>query len=91
MPTINFIYQFEIVTTNRKLNDQQVYQYQFIVLGSPSVTINDVMVLRVGSGLDQWLEPINSGEKTKTQYTIKFANSKDPLNKLLVITKIIAA
>ena len=88
MPVQGFMFQYQLVTTNMNLNDQNVFKFRFIVLGANPVTINEVITLKLGSALSDFSEDINYGEKTKTQYRITFQNRIDPNNMLLVIQKI---
>lgn len=83
-----FTFNYQVYTKNAYLNDQNVFQYEFINLSTASVTLNNQLTLKAGTNLSQYKEDIQNGEKTATQYYIKFANDSDPTNSLLVITKI---
>ncbi len=83
-----FRFDIQQYKNDATIPDQNVYQYQFIVLGSTAVTINQNMTLRVGSPLASWLEPIKAGEKSAQVYKIRFQNSNDPNNLVIVISKI---
>jgi len=83
-----YTFNFQIYSTNIKLNDQQVIEYEFIQLGNTTCTINNQLILKSGSVLSRWKESIAVNQKTGTQYTLKWDNPSDPDNKLLVITKV---
>ena len=83
-----FFFNYQIYTKNTLLNDTNVFQYHFINLSTATVTLNNQLSLKAGTNLSEFKEDIQSGEKTATQYAIKFANDNDPTNNLLVITKI---
>jgi aspartyl/asparaginyl beta-hydroxylase (cupin superfamily) len=83
-----FTFNYQIYNRNAWLNDTNVFMYEFINLSNSSVTINNQMTLKGGTLLTRFKEDIQTGEKTATQYVIKFLNEADPNNALLVITKI---
>lgn len=84
----SFIFTFQIYNDTTKLDDMEVHQYEFIMLGTNPCIINDQMELKLGSVLSRWKEDIQGGEKTAAQYTIKFPIPNDPDNSILVVTKV---
>ena len=83
-----FTFNYQIYSKNAWLNDTNVFMYEFINLSTASVQINNQMTLKAGTNLSRFKEDIQAGEKTATQYFIKFLDESDPTNSLLVITKI---
>lgn len=88
MKDIAFTFFYNTYSKNVQLNDTNVFMYEFVVVGSTQVTINNQMTLKAGSNLSRFKEDIQAGEKTATQYNIKWLDEKDPANALLVITKV---
>lgn len=83
-----FYFNYQIYSKNAWLNDTNVYMYEFVNLSIAEVTLNNQLTLKAGTNLSRFKEDIQAGEKTATQYYIKFADETDPTNSLLVITKI---
>ena len=90
MKKFNFIYTF--YDRDTLINDQNVVEYHFLNYGQ-NVVINNCLLLTAPSPntRSEYKETINEGEKTVTQYRLKFANSNPAQNKLLVISKVFAS
>ena len=85
----SFTFLSEVVNRNKKINDQNTFQFRFFNLGGTDLLINNTIPLPLTAPMfGQYTENIQTNEKTVTQYSITFANEADPLNKLLIISKI---
>ena len=89
MKKFNFIYTF--YDRDTLINDQNVVEYHFLNYGN-AVTINNCLLLTAPSPntRSEYKETINEGEKTVTQYRLKFSSQVTAQNRLLVISKVFA-
>ena len=84
-------FEFQIITTDTYLVDQNVTSYKFINKGDNTATLNNQMELKLKAGYfyDSYEEMIYTNEKTAQGYKIVFGtqNTIDK-NELHVIKKI---
>lgn len=89
MQAFNFL--SELVEKDKQIvNDQNVYQFEFRNLGDVPVWINNNIYLpgmTVSGVMSRFIETINQDEKTKAQYTIRFATDSDFETQLLQVIK----
>lgn len=84
-----FTFISEIISRNKKINDQNTFQYRFFNLGGTDLLINNTIPLPIVAPMfGQYTEDIQNNEKTATQYSVTFKVESDPNNKLLIISKI---
>jgi len=84
-------FEFQIITTDTYIVDQNATSYKFINKGDNTVTLNNQMVLQLKSGFfyDSYEEMIYTNEKTAQGYNIVFGHQNTiDKNELQVIKKI---
>ena len=90
-----FRYDFNTVSKNWRSNDSNVYAYQFINIGFTALTLNGSSLITPNAAIPptfnniSFQEQIFQGEKSETVYDLIFFNEADPLNAVLIISKIL--
>jgi len=90
-----FRYDFNTVSKNWRSNDSSVYAYQFINIGFTALTLNGSSLITPNAAVPpsfgniSFQEQIFQGEKSETVYNITFLNEADPLNQVLIISKVL--
>ena len=90
-----FRFDFQTVSKNWRSNDASVYSYKFINIGFTALTLNGSTFLTPNAAVPpsftnvSYAEEIFNDEKSETVYNIAFLNENDPLNKVLIISKIL--
>jgi hypothetical protein len=82
-------FEFQIITTDTYLVDQNVTSYKFINKGDNTATLNNQMVLQLKSGFfyDSYEEMIYTNEKTAQGYKIVFGKQNGIKDNLLQVIK----